>query len=103
MDKSWTQNPPLPSTFSGSEIQEQNLNWELWSGIPTLNCDVFGFCFQKCLPGNPTIATIIGVFFQLGFKFRRCIDELDFVDSDPAPGEFKFGYFIFFSIRSLIG
>ena len=54
-------------------------------------------------PGNPTMATIIGVFFQLGFKLSRCIDELDLVDSDPAPGEFKFGYFIFFSIRSLIG
>ena len=49
------------------------------------------------------MATIIGVFFQLGFKLSRCIDELDLVDSEPAPGEFKFGYFIFFSIRSLIG
>lgn len=59
--------------------------------------------FMDDSPGNPTIATIIGVFFQLGFKLSRCIDELDLVDSDPAPGEFKFGYFIFFSIRPLIG
>ena len=49
-------------------------------------------------PGRPTIATRVGVFFQLGFKLSLYGEDVEVFDFSEPAGEFKFGYKIIFQL-----